>query len=386
LVVDLGSVTNFIKLPLGTTINITNYTTSQITNAFLDTGGYQHLQWSAFATFPNSSPWATPLGTFPAATLWYTLPSTSVTTQTQPQVLNGYGEQKSVKTLFLGVGTGAAAIATLVGGAPSTNNNAYLVREPVSLASTSDTLSDYIADSGNVAEGDFGANNSPLPFVVENVTPNPFTAAQRSDFYESVPSGTIDPITGVAGANAYFVGYFILNPNGTETFTRAPAVVAPAISSVTSTVTNGFSPLQVVFTNTATGTITSWVWNFGNGTIITNTTGNAVTNTYTTGGAYTVTLTVSGPAGSSSNVLANFIVASPTPKLASVAFSGGKLVLGGTNAPAGVKYRILTATNLVLPLASWTPVLTNTFLSNGSFAYTNSTPTNKAAFFRLVSP
>jgi hypothetical protein len=63
--------------------------------------------------------------------------------------------------------------------------------------------------------------------------------------------------------------------------------------------------------------------------------------------------------------------------------SNGKFVLNGANAPAGIKYRILTATNLT---AAWTPVFTNTFPSNGSFSYTNSAPTNSTAFFRLVSP
>jgi len=38
-----------------------------------------------------------------------------------------------------------------------------------------------------------------------------------------------------------------------------------------------------------------------------------------------------------------------------------------------------------LPVASWQPVATNNFLSNGTFSYTNST-VNPAAFFRLVSP
>ena len=383
LVVDLGNVTNFLKLPAGTTINITNYTATEITNAFADVGGYQNLQWSVFSAFPNSSAWVTPLGTFPADTLRFTLPSTSVSTQTQAPALGHKGLQQNVDTEITGAGGGAASIAALLTGAPNTNNNPHLIREPVTYYSSGYTLSFFIGDSQSVAEGDFGAGGSPLPFVVENTTPNPFTAAQRSDFYESVPSGAKDPITGVTNANAYYVGYFILNPNGTETFTRAAAATAPAITSVTSTATNGFAPLQVVFTNTATGTITSWVWNFGNGTIITNTTGAAVTNTYTTGGNYTVTLTVSGPAGSSTNVLASFIVASAAPQLASAVLANGKFVVSGASAPAGIKYRILTATNLT---AGWTPVFTNTFPSNGSFSYTNSAPTNSTAFFRLVSP
>ena len=192
----------------------------------------------------------------------------------------------------------------------------------------------------------------------------------------------IDPITGKGTGTADYLGYFTLNPNGSMTFTRAAAVTAPSAGTVTSTVTNGFSPLQVVFTNTASGSITSWIWNFGNGVIITNSTGANVTNTYAAAGNYTVTLTVVGPGGSSTDTLANFIVASPAPQI-SAALVGGKFVLSGTNCPAGVQYRILNTTNLAL--AGWTPVVTNTFLNNSSFSYTNAT-TNADSFFRLVSP
>ena len=142
--------------------------------------------------------------------------------------------------------------------------------------------------------------------------------------------------------------------------------------------------MTVVFTNTASGTISDWVWNFGNGTIITNTTSGAVTNIYATAGSYTVTLTVIGPGGSATNTVANYIVASPTPKIISSA-SNGQIMFTGKNCPAGVKYRILNSTSVIASLASWKPVYTNTFASNGTFSYTN-TVGNGDLFFVLVSP
>ena len=66
--------------------------------------------------------------------------------------------------------------------------------------------------------------------------------------------------------------------------------------------------------------------------------------------------------------------------------SGGNLILSGTGGIPGNQYRILTATNLALPLASWTPVATNAFAPDGSYSYTNSSLTNAASFFRLVTP
>jgi hypothetical protein len=79
------------------------------------------------------------------------------------------------------------------------------------------------------------------------------------------------------------------------------------------------------------------------------------------------------------------VAASATPKLGIPTLVGTNLVFRGSNGPAGVQYRILTATNLALPLASWTPVLTNLVSSSGGYAFTNST-TRAAAFFVLVSP
>jgi len=380
LVVDLGSVTNFLAQPAGTTVTISNFSPAQLTDAFTDTGGFQNLQWSLFSAFYGlSGSWVTPTGVFPKATLWLTVPTTGSSTQSIAPARVSSGESTNVRRQVDGVGVGAITISQFLN-ITNTDNNSLLVREPIA-GNYDNTLSFFIGDFNDNAEGDFGANNNPLPFLIENTTTKPFSAVQRNDFYQFVPAGQLDPGTGQTNGNAYFVGYFLLYPNGSETFTRAAAVTAPIISSVGSTVTNGFAPLTVVFTNSDSGTITNWDWNFGNGVIITNLTGADVTNTYTAGGDYTVTLTVSGPAGSSTNILANYIIASPTPALNNLTLSGNKLIIGGTNGPVGVEYRILESTNLI----NWIPVLTNTIGSNGSYGYTNSAA-QPAAFFQLVSP
>ena len=50
MVVNLGSVTNLLNVSSGTTINITNFSTTQLTNAFMDTGSFGNLQWSVFSS------------------------------------------------------------------------------------------------------------------------------------------------------------------------------------------------------------------------------------------------------------------------------------------------------------------------------------------------
>jgi PKD repeat protein len=384
LVVDVGSVTNLLSLTAGSTINITNFSPSQLTDAFTN---YNNLQWSAFTGVPagggrNPPPWVTPLGSFPANSIWYTLPGTNVSTQTQPPARATSASQVEQESLMSAVGNGAAAIGGFIG-VSNADNNTVLVREPVSYSS--DILTAFIGDKNFPTNGDFGAGNAPLPQTVENWTPPSFTSAQRSDFYQVCPLAQTDPITGLTNGSAYFVGYFILNPNGTMTFTRASATPPTPVAGFSGTPTAGFAPLPVLFTDASTGSITNWLWNFGDGQSVTNTSSASVNHTYAAAGSYTVALTVTGPGGSNASTQTGYVVASPRPTIGNVIRSGGNLVFSGTNCPAGVQYRILTSTNVALPVASWQPVATNNFLSNGTFSYTNST-VNPAAFFRLVSP
>jgi PKD repeat protein len=398
----LGNFTNFLAMPAGTTINITNYNNQQLTNMCPD--NLANLQWSVFSAFFTSAGSLTnSSGVFPADSMFYTVPRANPSVQTTPVSRFPIGTAPDAKQNMLSISSGANTISSSASYYTSTNvyNNTLVVLEPVITPINDqndlDLMTLQIGDPGNsgqytLAWGDMGGLT--FTFTIENTTPSPFSAATVSDFYLNVPVGAAtgnraitDPLTGQTTGNADYIGYFTFYPSGTLTFTRASAVTVPAITAAgASTATNGFSPLSVVFTNSAAGTITNYVWNFGDGILITNTTGASVTNTYTTGGDYTITLTVYGPGGSSTEVLANYIVTSPTPRLSSVFQSGDKLVFSGTNAPAGVQYRILMATNLTTALASWTPVLTNTVSALGGFSYTNSTPTNQAAFFRLVSP
>lgn len=386
MVVYLGNIfTNFLELPIGTQINITNYTHQQLTNLCPD--NLNNLRWSVFSSF-QIGPLTNSLGIFPSPCCWYTVPRSPATVQTTPVARFSAGGEGALQQAILSVGANAQTISQELG---TTNvyNNTLVVLESIATYPGS-ILSAFIGDPNDTTLADFGGKT--FSWTVENT--NNLTTATISDFYLNVPASTltgpekhtyIDPLTGLANGTADYLGYFTMNPNGTMTFTRANSTVVspPSAGTVAGSVTNGFSPLKVIFTNSATsGTITNWVWNFGNGTIITNTTGSDVTNTYAAAGDYTVTLTVYGPGGSSAVTLANYIVSSPAAQI-TAALAAGKFVLSGTNCPAGVEYRILGATSL--SPASWTPLATNYVLSNGTFAYTNSTA-NSAGFFRLVSP
>ncbi|HOW14101.1 PKD domain-containing protein, partial [Methanosarcina sp.] len=75
-------------------------------------------------------------------------------------------------------------------------------------------------------------------------------------------------------------------------------------------VTSGNAPLTVNFTDQSTGTPTSWLWDFGDGT---NTTEQNPSHIYTSTGTYSVSLTVSNDDGSDSEIKTDYIVVS-TPE------------------------------------------------------------------------
>src|SRR6266567_4019485 len=113
LVVNLGNVTNFIALAEGSTISISRFSPSQLADAFPD--GNQDLQWSVFSAFSGVSAWATPLGSFPPATIWYTLARTNLDVATQTHPRYPLGSQANIRQPILGVGGNASTISTGLG-------------------------------------------------------------------------------------------------------------------------------------------------------------------------------------------------------------------------------------------------------------------------------
>ncbi|MFO7534750.1 MAG: choice-of-anchor D domain-containing protein [Kiritimatiellia bacterium] len=102
--------------------------------------------------------------------------------------------------------------------------------------------------------------------------------------------------------------------------------------------TNGFFPLTVNFADASTGTITNRVWEFGDGSAETRSSGNP-SHIYTNAGLYTVRLAVSGPLGTDVLERTEYIVVVyPPPALLEVVQSGLNFggVGTGTTAQANV--------------------------------------------------
>ncbi len=124
-----------------------------------------------------------------------------------------------------------------------------------------------------------------------------------------------------------------------EEVTNSFSPVAP-VASFSATPTNGPWPLTVMFTDTSTGTLINRFWDFGDG-LTTNTTANMLSHTYGRSGSNSVALTVSGPAGTDSITLTNYVVigneeAPATPEGLAVTFVSGNEIdlswMASTNA------------------------------------------------------
>ena len=250
LAVYLGNVTNLLGLPLGSTVTMSNVPPARLTDAF--SSDYTFLQWSVFgADYDLTTEWPTSFGSFPPATIWYTVPRTNSAVQTIPKARFSKSAQATAGTSIYSIGNGANSISGSLVGGTNANNNAVLVREPFQQAYAQFYLTTFMGDQYNSTIGDLGG--AVFNFSIEQTTPSPFDASVRADLYQSAPAPQarppavfVDPITG-STSNVYYVGYFELSPTGVLTFTRAsagsnlppPPVLNIAVSGNTSTISFG---------------------------------------------------------------------------------------------------------------------------------------------------
>ena len=129
-----------------------------------------------------------------------------------------------------------------------------------------------------------------------------------------------------------WVGYYQTAPEGeraafghsedvdkqTITFTGTPQ---PPDANFSGTPTTGTAPLEVSFTDSSTGDIDSWSWDFDNNGTEDSTVQNP-THTYSDPGTYTVTLEVTGPGGTDTRTEIDYITVTPAPQPPVAEFSG----------------------------------------------------------------
>jgi len=127
-----------------------------------------------------------------------------------------------------------------------------------------------------------------------------------------------------------------------------------------------------------------------NYTVATGYAGTSYTNTSLVNGTtYYYVVASMGTYGTGTNSLQ--VSATPfngaTPNIVFTGATANGVVVTGTGGLAGINYYVLTTTNLTLPRANWTPVVTNYFDGAGGFNFTNGiNPTNAQQFFQLEVP
>lgn len=268
-VVDAGPAANYTSLAAGQSLTVPNFSDAQLLNAFPD---LTFLNWSVLGVSSTANG-------YPAHTLWITSPRINGVQTTAPQRQTKSAQQTTgtqITSIFYG-GMQLSANSS----SNSLSNTQYLIQEPINNdADLTTYISDAVSGTNSDLQGTWIQN-------VENITPSSFTTSIISDFYEVRPTGVTDPHTGQTSGSAYYLGYFTLNANGTMTFTRASAYVAPPATHLSLTrsgtttkisfpTTNG-ATYTLFYTNTSGLTKPTSTWPKLAGTV----TGNGQTNSFT---------------------------------------------------------------------------------------------------------
>jgi len=135
-------------------------------------------------------------------------------------------------------------------------------------------------------------------------------------FGDGGTSSSQNPSHQYAAAGSYTVSLTATNAAGSNTATKSGYItvtVAPPVANFTGSPTDGVAPLTVQFTDTSTGSPTSWHWSFGDGQ---STTAQNPSHAYTTAGSYTVSLTVSNAGGSNTATKSGYITVAAAPPVA----------------------------------------------------------------------
>jgi PKD repeat protein len=117
------------------------------------------------------------------------------------------------------------------------------------------------------------------------------------DFGDGTTSNLPNPVHEYAACGSYTVSLTVSGPNGSFTCSEPGFVTAallPPAAEFTLVPASGPAPLAVTFTDATSGQVTSWSWDFGDGT---SSSAASPQHTYALEGVYTVSLTASGPGG-----------------------------------------------------------------------------------------
>lgn len=138
----------------------------------------------------------------------------------------------------------------------------------------------------------------------------------------NIPNQTSYTITNLTEGQTYYFAVTARDASGNESArsnevkftvpasTTPPPTGGPPVPSFTANPVTGSAPLAVTFSGSATGSVTSYAWDFGDGTKISQ---QNPTHSYSSAGSYTVSLTATGAGGSNTTTQSNYITVTAPP-------------------------------------------------------------------------
>ena len=249
--------------------------------------GGDPLEWGHFAILVDGGEWTENFSLVDASGIEYE-PGTWTTWET--------GEVLVYNKTPLGKGTPRIQI---VGEGVGRTGSDWLLHEIGNGTPTAPTqVPPTAAFTTNVTEG-----NAPLAVQFTDQSTDNVTAWVW-DFGDGNTSTEQNPIHTYASAGNYTVNLTVKNTAGSDAEVKTNYITvnksggsgggeAP-VANFTANVTEGNAPLAVTFNDTSAGSVTTWLWNFGDGN--TSTEQNPI-HTYAAEGTYTVTLNASNAYG-----------------------------------------------------------------------------------------
>ena len=209
----------------------------------------------------------------------------------------------------------SAQHATHVYSAPGTYTVALTAIGPGGNAK--ETKTDYITAIPPPPEPDFSASTptsgiAPLTVDFRDLS-TPAVTSWSWSFGDGGTSTAQNPQYTYNSSGTFTVSLTVGSPNGSATATRPDyVVVGPQLplALFEGLPRTGEVPLTVAFSDLSLGPVTSWSWDFGDGT--TSTLQNP-THVYPSVGTYTVTLSVDGTLGTDTRIRPDYIVTKPGP-------------------------------------------------------------------------
>jgi len=132
------------------------------------------------------------------------------------------------------------------------------------------------------------------------------------DFGDGSTSSAQSPAHVYAGGGTYLVQLTVTGPGGEDTTSTTVQIVEPVPTArFSATPRSGLVPLEVAFRDTSIGNVTSWLWDFGDGS---GSTQQHPTHVYRWPGTYTVRFRVWSAGGLNGVVRRDFITVVPRTK------------------------------------------------------------------------